>query len=408
MADTETSALPDSGVILDTDIIPVSRASVWKAALGSRFLRMNAGGTDAKVSVTAGFGSLTVANTGNFGSGFVAQIDGGTNWFAGVRKDATGGTAGTERWNLLYGTTPFLTFNTNGAMLVGAAYSAPFGSAHTVAEASGASGPILIAYSPTTATRSGQFQRVDAEGWSGTGAALYIGKSTTTSRSINAGGTLNASGADYAEYVVKGAGCGTIAKGDACGIDRDGRLTRSWAAAVRFVVKSTDPGYVGGDGWDRHVPSRPIEPGAEPEPPALPGPRPEVDDRLDAWAALVEAYPAAVAAQADAHAAWSREVAAFDVAMSAWEAELEAARQTVDRIAFCGQVPVNVDAAVLAVCEAALAANEAVYLVAVAHGGGITAAAVVEADMTLPLYMRRLGAVWAIRDRRPIIDVQHG
>ncbi len=50
----------------------------------------------------------------------------------------------------------------------------------------------------------------------------------------------------------------------------------------------------------------------------------------------------------------------------------------------------------------------AVYLVAVARGAGIDVSAVREADMTLQQYMRRLGAVWAIRDGRPWIDVQHG
>jgi uncharacterized protein with von Willebrand factor type A (vWA) domain len=71
-------------------------------------------------------------------------------------------------------------------------------------------------------------------------------------------------------------------------------------------------------------------------------------------------------------------------------------------------VPVNVDADTLAACEAALADGVAVYLVAVARGAGIGVTAVREADMTLPLYMRRVGAVWAIRDGRPWIDVQHG
>ena len=68
----------------------------------------------------------------------------------------------------------------------------------------------------------------------------------------------------------------------------------------------------------------------------------------------------------------------------------------------------NVDADTLAACQAALGDGVAVYLVAVANGDGIGAAAVRETDMTLPLYMRRLGVVWAIRDGRPWIDVQHG
>ena len=111
-------------------------------------------------------------------------------------------------------------------------------------------------------------------------AASKFGRDATTLRSINAGGTVNASGADYAEYMIK---CGdfTLSKGGIAGIDSNGKLTNVFADAVSFVVKSTDPSYVGNDKWG-------------------------VDLKGDA---------------------------------------LEAARQLVDRIAFAGQVPVNVTGA---------------------------------------------------------------
>ena len=111
-------------------------------------------------------------------------------------------------------------------------------------------------------------------------AASKIGRDSTTLRSINAGGTVNASGADYAEYMTK-SGDFVIAKGDVAGIDVNGKLTNVFADAVSFVVKSTDPSYVGND----------------------------------SWGAGIE------------------------------EAQFEAARQLVDRIAFAGQVPVNVTGA---------------------------------------------------------------
>jgi hypothetical protein len=76
------------------------------------------------------------------------------------------------------------------------------------------------------------------------------------------------------------AGDFTIAKGDVAGINLDGKLTNRFVDAVSFVVKSTDPSYVGGDKWG-------------------------------------------VGFEEDAEG-------------------LEAARQKVDRIAFAGQVPVNV------------------------------------------------------------------
>jgi hypothetical protein len=112
-------------------------------------------------------------------------------------------------------------------------------------------------------------------------AAIRVGDSTTL-RSINASGTINASGADYAEYMTK-AGDFVVAKGDVVGINAEGKLTNVFDEAVSFCVKSTDPSYVGGDVWGC---------GYDNDPDGL-----------------------------------------------------EAARQCVDRIAFAGQVPVNVTGA---------------------------------------------------------------
>jgi hypothetical protein len=109
---------------------------------------------------------------------------------------------------------------------------------------------------------------------------IVVNRDTGTLRSINAAGSINASGADYAEYMTK-SGDFVIAKGDVAGIDANGKLTNVFANAVSFVVKSTDPSYVGNDKWG-------------------------VDLEGDV---------------------------------------LEAARQLVDRIAFAGQVPVNVTGA---------------------------------------------------------------
>ncbi len=179
-------------------------------------------------------------------------------------------------------------------------------------------------------------------------AAFWIAADTRTGRSINAAGTLNASGADYAEYMTKAAGCGTIAPGDVCGVDKDGHLTRTWADAISFVVKSTDPAYVGGDTWARKMPPKPDKPGD---------------------------------------------------ALKAWEAALEAERVKVDRIAFCGQVPVNV--------TGSYAVGN--YLIAEPNGsGGIKAVAVTKLLMTFEQYQRRIGKVWAVRDGRAWVDVQHG
>lgn len=186
-------------------------------------------------------------------------------------------------------------------------------------------------------------------------AALKVNKDATSSRSINAAGTVNASGADYAEYMVKADGCGAIAKGDVCGVDADGHLTKSWAAAVSFVVKSTDPAYVGGDRWDESAGERPAQ----------------EDNETDTD---------------------------FFARLGDWSDALEAARQSVDRIAFCGQTPVNFDDD----CEVGD------YLIAAANGGGIKLVAVGPGEINFDQYRRRVGKVWAIREGRPWIDVQHG
>lgn len=76
---------------------------------------------------------------------------------------------------------------------------------------------------------------------------MKIGQMATTSRSISAAGTYNASGADYAEYENNGGL--SISKGSIVGFKEDGTLTLTYSEAVRFGVKSTNPSFVGGDTW---------------------------------------------------------------------------------------------------------------------------------------------------------------
>lgn len=156
-------------------------------------------------------------------------------------------------------------------------------------------------------------------GANGADAVLFINKITSNSRSVNAAGTLNASGADYAEYMVK-AGDILIAKGELCGVNAEGKLTNVFADSVSFVVKSSDPSFVGGDTWGADL---------------------EGDD-------------------------------------------LEAARQKVDRIAFAGQVPINIKGA-----------TPGQYIVPTDDNGAIKPTAVDEANMTLAMYMRAVGKVIA-------------
>ena len=93
------------------------------------------------------------------------------------------------------------------------------------------------------------FRRVDGSGVNGAATGMAIQKNSSNNRSVNAAGTLNASGADYAEYVRKSETCGVLAKGQICGRDSQGRLTDKWSESYSFCVKSTDPAYVGYDVW---------------------------------------------------------------------------------------------------------------------------------------------------------------
>lgn len=326
----------------------------------------------------AHFGMTVKAPLGAPDPGVVVSGFGGLGW-------ATGGL---ERARL----------DQNGNLLVGATSSAAFGGAHRVAKA-GPEGTVILSVDGGTSHSIVAFA-VQQSGYSGAGAALLFGRNSATGRSVNAGGTINASGADYAEYMRKADGCGTIAKGDVCGVDRDGHLTKVWADARSFVIKSTDPSYVGGDVWGQSIGPRPERPDEEPAAPRAPSSEPASDDEaaVEAWQAAIVAYPVQLAAYKAAHEAWADAKDAYDTALPAWETALEAERQKVDRIAFCGQVPVNV--------SGDFAVGD--YLIAVASGAGIKAIAVPADTITFDQYRRRLGKVWAVRDGRAWVDVQHG
>jgi len=311
------------------------------------------------------------------------------------------------------------------------------GAAHTLKRDVG-QGSELVAIFSNQPTPSARFFGGASFGASAAETVLTLASNSATGRSLNAGGTINTSGADYAEYMTKAEGCGPIAKGDICGVDRDGKLTKTWAEAVRFVVKSSDPNLVGGDSWGQSVGTKPTPPVPLAPEPIAPHPPAEftaqepvreeeesesdfavrhyqweqvkatADDALVEYQAILSTLPARHAQWVQASTAHDAATSAFEAALTDWEAAFEAARAKVDRIAFCGQVPVNVEPTVLADCVNALDDGEAVYLVAVANGGEIGCTAIRESAMTLPDYMRRLGAVWRIENGRPIIDVQHG
>lgn len=99
-----------------------------------------------------------------------------------------------------------------------------------------------------------------ATGANAANSTLVVAKDSGTGRSINAAGTINASGADYAEYfnqVVPGA----LQAGDAVCLSSSQQAeacTRSNTNAQLIGAVSTHPGYVGNDIFDPAHPDRTI------------------------------------------------------------------------------------------------------------------------------------------------------
>jgi hypothetical protein len=182
---------------------------------------------------------------------------------------------------------------------------------------------------------------------------MQVTTNSSTGRSISAGGTINASGNDYAEYMLK-AVTDTISKGDIVGIDNEGLLTNIFSDSVSFVVKSTNPSYVGGDAWGTVV-----------------GKRPErtTDQTEEEFAPILAEF----------------------------EAKLEVERQKVDRIAFSGQVPVNVTGATVGD-----------YIIPIeTEDGKITGQPIT--NPTFEQYQISVGKVWKImEDGRAFIAVKIG
>ncbi len=137
-------------------------------------------------------------------------------------------------------------FVSNGNIIGGSA--SDITGTHYFNKGASVNGGILYAGSSTTGRFSLVVQASDM-GYNNTPATcLKIGGTNSTSRSISAAGTVNVSGNDYAEYMTK-AITDDISKGDVVGINSDCLLTNIFSDAISFVIKSTDPSFVGGDIW---------------------------------------------------------------------------------------------------------------------------------------------------------------
>jgi hypothetical protein len=225
-------------------------------------------------------------------------------------------------------------------------------------------------------------------------SVVKVTKDNTTSRSIAAAGTINASGADYAEYhqVVPHLE-GNVAAGEVLGFNAEGLLTDIFDDVTGpFVVKSTHPYGVGGDAWsqpERICKLYGVEPiGREPSMPVLPKPQPDAPDAE--WRSYEAAVDEARVSFEAMTAAWAERVVLF-------EAALEAERRRWDRIAKTGYVPVNTEAAPVG----------HVMVPRRAAAGGIDLVAVAPGSVSLPDYLSSIGRVIGLsEDGRPLVEVK--
>lgn len=234
--------------------------------------------------------------------------------------------------------------------------------------------------------------------------ALSVAANSVNNRSINMGGTIQSSGGDYSEYKYKD-GDFNLLPGALVGVNVKGKLTPNWNDAIHFMIKSTDPTLVGNDVWADHLGPRPVEPlfefpSFDREPPVrlLPLGDGATEEITTLHAELTVLYEAAFAEYSAAKKQYDEAyeeakvvfdevtMPAFRAALAKFEAAYEAARATVDRIAFAGQVPVNVTGA--KVGDYIVPAKDAKH--------GIKGVPVHANDMTLQQYMRAVGLVESI------------
>jgi hypothetical protein len=336
MADKKISALTGATTPLaGTEVLPIVQSGATvKVAVSDLTAGRAISATVLTSTVAIGTAPLVVTSTTNVANLNASSLNGATFAAPGAIGSTTPSTG------------KFSTVETTGKLSIGTAATA--GVFNYIVGSNSADVVSYWANQLSTLAYTGLGNVAYVSGENGADAAFYMRKGPATSRSLNAAGTVNAAGLDYAEYMEKN-GNFTIAKGDICGVDANGKLTNVFADAVSFVVKSTNPSYVGGDVW-----------GSE-ESLGLTLPKQPEDDATD-----------------EEKAQYATNKAAFDTA-------LEAARQNVDRIAFCGQVPVNVTGA-----------SAGQYIIPVNDNGAIKGQAV--NNPTFEQYQSAVGKVIAVKD----------
>lgn len=231
-----------------------------------------AGGAGATLGSLFNTGAATYTGAaGIFSNGHALQFSGTASSHFTLRSD------GSNNLRLKLGGGAFVVRDVNDVSslaAIGSDGSASFGvnasiaAGYKVDTAADVGGEGLGLFRGRSANGNTSIEVYSSLGTVGNAAActLRLRSNSVTSRSINAGGTINAAGADYAEYERLANGVSSFAKGDVVGFDSDGLLTDRFESAIRFGVKSTNPSLVGGDDWESDVPLNPEKPTFIPTP----------------------------------------------------------------------------------------------------------------------------------------------
>jgi hypothetical protein len=182
----------------------------------------------------------------------------------------------------------------------------------------------LLAVSSTIALTGGQ---------NGSDSVLILQKATSNNRSINAAGTINASGADYAEYEQLADGIKKPTAGTMIGWNKKGLITTVFDDALDFGIVSTEPNLVGGDKWSQHLGDRPMPP-AEP---TLPEPPLFIEDE---HAQNQEKYDAWQKDCKNLKQQYQQDYENFEADLAQFQADIAECEAGMCIVAYCGTVPV--------------------------------------------------------------------
>jgi hypothetical protein len=233
---------------------------------------------------------------------------------------------------------------------------------------------------------------VDDESYNAANTALKVGKNVGTGRSASLSGTLNSGGADYAEYETKSILCGEIKKGDICGFDKDGFLTDKFSESISFGVKSTNPCIVGDDVWgSSSVPEVPIKIPADIERVLIKESVLPIFGKDDTTIInkpkVAGEYDTIIIGKEESEEDYKKRVSEYEIELNKYLTKLEESRQRVDRIAYSGKVPINIDSG-----------NVGDYVIPVDDNGKIKGMTISKTDITFGQLKIIIGQIRKIKD----------